>query len=141
MLIDRTLIVATPIEETYAYLRDFTTTMEWDPGTVRTTRIWGDGGVGTRYLNVSRFLGRETELEYVVLEAQAPRRLRLRASSSTVTSEDTMTLTATPAGGTAVRYRAEFVFQWPARILVPFLTPAFTRLGNDAEKGLRKALG
>ena len=44
----------------FAYLSDFTTTTEWDPGTVRTTRESGDGGIGTRYRNVSRFLGRET---------------------------------------------------------------------------------
>ena len=42
----------------FAYLADFTTTEQWDPGTVRTVRIAGDGGVGTRYANTSRFAGR-----------------------------------------------------------------------------------
>ncbi|MEO7351089.1 MAG: SRPBCC family protein, partial [Marmoricola sp.] len=31
----------------FAYLSDFTNTNEWDPGTVETTRVSGDGGVGT----------------------------------------------------------------------------------------------
>lgn len=42
-------------EVVFAYLSDFTTTEQWEPGTVRTTRVSGDGGVGTRYANTSRF--------------------------------------------------------------------------------------
>ena len=37
----------------FAYLSDFTTTNEWDPGTVSTERVSGDGGVGTTYHNTS----------------------------------------------------------------------------------------
>ena len=139
MEISRTLRVSRPPEEVFAYLQDFTTTEEWDPGTVRTTRLEGDGGVGTRYRNVSRFLGRETELEYVVEEADSPGRLRLRGENKTVVSEDTMTLTPT-SGGTELTYRAEFTFKGVARLVAPLLAPAFKRLGDDAEKGLRDAL-
>ena len=140
MEISRTLQVPRPQEEVFAYLRDFTTTEEWDPGTVRTTRLEGDGGVGTRYRNVSRFLGRETELEYVVEESDSPSRLRLRGENKTVVSEDTMTLTPTREG-TQLTYRAEFTFKGAARFVAPLLAPAFRRLGDEAEKGLRTALG
>lgn len=139
MEISRTLELRRPPEEVFAYLQDFTTTEEWDPGTVRTTRLEGDGGVGTRYRNVSRFLGRETELEYVVEEADSPGRLRLRGENKTVVSEDTMTLTPT-AAGTELTYRAEFTFKGAARFVAPLLSPAFKRLGDEAEKGLRNAL-
>ena len=64
MQIVRTLTVARSPEDAFTYLSDCTTTEEWDPGTVRTTRESGTGGVGTRYHNVSTFLGRETELTY-----------------------------------------------------------------------------
>jgi uncharacterized protein YndB with AHSA1/START domain len=73
MEIVRTLVLPRPPEQVFSYLQDFTNTEEWDPGTVRTTRESGDGGVGTRYHNVSKFLGRETELTYLVEEADAPR--------------------------------------------------------------------
>jgi uncharacterized protein YndB with AHSA1/START domain len=139
MEISRTLQVPRSPEEVFAYLQDFTTTEEWDPGTVRTTRLEGDGGVGTRYRNVSRFLGRETELEYVVEEADSPGLLRLRGENKTVISEDTMTLTPTSAG-TELTYRAEFTFKGVARVVAPLLAPAFKRLGDEAEKGLREAL-
>ena len=68
MKIVRTITVAKPVHLVFAYLSDFTTTTEWDPGTIRTTRASGDGGVGTEYLNTSKFLGRETQLTYVVEE-------------------------------------------------------------------------
>lgn len=139
MEISRTLQVPRPPEEVFAYLQDFTTTEEWDPGTVRTTRLEGDGGVGTRYRNVSRFLGRETQLEYVVEEADSPGRLRLRGENKTVVSEDTMTMTPTSAG-TELTYTAEFTFKGFAKYVAPLLSPAFKRLGDEAEKGLRDAL-
>lgn len=141
MEIVRTLTVSRPPEEVFAYLQDFTTTGEWDPGTIRTTLESGDGGVGTRYHNVSRFLGRRTELTYVVEEVVPPRRFRLRGENRTVSAHDTMTLNPTASGGTELTYRAEFAFKGVARLVAPLAAPAFRRLGNEAEKGLREALG
>ena len=141
MQIVRTITVSRGAEEVFAYLSDFTTTEEWDPGTVRTTRESGDGGVGTRYHNVSKFLGRETELTYVVEEAESPRRLRLRGENKTVVAHDTMTLEPTPSGGTELTYRAEFEFKGVAKLVAPLAATAFKKLGDEAEQGLREALG
>ena len=141
MQIVRTLTVNRSPEDAFAYLSDFTTTEEWDPGTVSTTRMSGDGGVGTRYHNTSKFLGRETELVYVVEESSAPRRLRLRGENKTVIAHDTMTLEPTAGGKAELTYRAEFEFKGVARLVAPLLSPALRRLGNEAEEGLRKALG
>ena len=66
MRIDRTVETSAPTAQVFDFLADFTNTEEWDPGTVRTDRISGDGGVGTAYANTSRFLGRNTDLTYVV---------------------------------------------------------------------------
>ena len=140
MEIERTLTVPRPPEEVFAYLQDFTTTEQWDPGTLRTSLQSGDGGVGTRYHNVSRFLGRETELTYVVEEVDSPSRLRLRGENKTVVAHDTMSLSPTTSGGTELTYRARFDFKGPARLVAPLLSPAFKRLGDEAVKGLRDAL-
>ena len=139
MKIVRTVATDRPRSEVFAYLSDFTTTEEWDPGTLRTTRESGDGGVGTRYRNVSKFLGRETELTYVVEESSPPYRLRLRGENDTLVAHDTMTLSETSAGGTELTYRADFAFKGVARLVAPLLAPAFRRLGNEAEAGLRSA--
>lgn len=140
MEIKRTLTVDRSPAEVFTYLQDFTNTEEWDPGTVRTTRLEGDGGVGTRYLNVSKFLGRETTLTYRVEEVASPRRFALRGENKTLVAHDTMTLDPTSAGGTELTYRAEFEFKGAARLVAPLLAPAFKRLGDAAEQGLREAL-
>lgn len=140
MDINVTLTVDQPVERVFDYLSDFTTTNEWDPGTIRTTRQAGTGGVGTRYHNVSRFRGRETELTYVVEELSPHRRVRLRGENQTVVAHDTMTFTPTATGGTTVNYRAHFELKGLAKLAGPFLAPAFKRLGDEAEDGLRTAL-
>lgn len=144
MVIERTVTVDQPVERVFAYLSDFTNTTEWDPGTVHTERVSGEGGVGTRYHNTSRFLGRETELDYLVTESVPSERLVLRGENTTVVAHDTMTFvrTMTAAGeGTTVTYRADFEFKGIAKLIAPLLAPAFRRLGDEAEKGLRTALG
>ena len=139
--IKRTVTTARPMPEVFAYLSDFATTQEWDPGTERTTRESGDGGVGTRYHNVSRFLGRTTELDYVVVEHEPPVRLVLRGEKQTVVARDTMTIDHAPGGGTRITYRAQFSFKGPSRLFAPLAAPAFRRLGDKAASGLRTALG
>jgi hypothetical protein len=123
----------------FAYLADFRHATEWDAGTVACSLISGDGGVGTAYLNRSRFLGRETELTYVVKESVPDTRYVIEGSNSTVTSLDTITLLPI-AGGTRVTYRADFTFAGAARFLEPLLRFPLKKLGKDAEQTLTAAL-
>jgi hypothetical protein len=64
----RTVVVEKPLGPVFDYLSDFTTTTQWDPGTLTTVRQHGNRGIGTTYLNTSTFLGRKTRLTYVVDE-------------------------------------------------------------------------
>jgi Polyketide cyclase / dehydrase and lipid transport len=139
MKLQKTVIVGKPRDAVFGYLSDFTTTTEWDPGTVVTVNQHGDGGAGTTYLNTSTFLGRETQLTYVVCDFVPGERIRLRGENKTVIAVDTLTFRPV-ASGTEVTYTAEFTFKGPSRIVAPLLKPAFERLGNEAEAGLRKAL-
>ena len=139
MKLTRTVVVDKPLAEVFAYLSDFTTTTEWDPGTVTTVLDRGDGGVGTTYLNTSAFLGRKTQLTYVVRELVPGERIRLQGENQTVIATDTMSFREVKTG-TEVTYVAEFTFKGPARFIAPLLRPALERLGNQAEAGLREAL-
>ncbi|TDD61608.1 polyketide cyclase [Kribbella antibiotica] len=139
--IQRVLTVGRPVETVFGYLADFEKTNEWDPGTVRTTRLDGGGGVGTTYRNISRFNGRETELVYTVVELSAPERLRFRGVNKTVTASDTITLRAVGPGETELTYLAEFEFRGVARLAVPFLGRQFAKLGDEAAQRLREVLG
>ena len=139
MRVQKTVVVDKPLDMVFGYLSDFTTTTEWDPGTVVTVKRHGDGGVGTTYLNTSRFLGRETQLTYVVCDLIPGQRIQLRGENKTVIAVDTMTFRSVDAG-TEVTYAAEFTFKGLSRLLAPLLRPALERLGTEAETGMHKAL-
>src|SRR6202044_484699 len=126
----RTVVGDKPLRAVFGYLSDFTTTAEWGPGTVRTVRQEGDGGVGTVYLNTSTFRGRTTELTYVVDELVDQRLIRLRGENETVVSVDTLTFRAV-ASGTEVAYDVEFTFKGASRFAAPLLKPTLERLGNE----------
>ena len=139
MELRRIVTVATPLDKVFAYLADFSTTTEWDPGTVTTIRTTGDGAVGTEYLNTSTFAGRTTQLTYVVQELVPNQRISLRGENSTVIAHDTMTFRETE-NGTEVSYTADFAFKGVARLVAPLLRPAFNRLGDRAQAGMAAAL-
>jgi uncharacterized protein YndB with AHSA1/START domain len=139
MKIHKIVRVEKPIEVVFAYLSDFTTTTQWDPGTVVTVRNHGDGSIGTEYLNTSTFAGRQTQLNYVVKEFIPNQRIGLRGENKTVIAYDTMAFQQIGTG-TEVTYTADFTFKGLARLIAIFLKPAFTRLGNEAEVGMADAL-
>ena len=139
MKIQREVTTSAPADRVFAYLSDFTTTTEWDPGTVRTTRLSGDGGVGTTYSNLSKFMGRETELTYEVVEYSEPTKIVLHGQNKTVDATDSITVES-HGGGTKVTYSADFDFSGVAKLLAPLLAPALKKLGDEAEKGMREAL-
>lgn len=140
MRLNKTVTVDKPVDKVFAYLSDFATTTEWDPGTVQTVRISGDGAVGTEYRNTTRFAGRQTQLTYVVDELVPNQRIALRGENKTVIAHDTMTF-RTSGSGTEVTYTADFTFKGLTRFLAPLLKPALNRLGDRAEVGMRDALG
>ena len=139
MKLQKTVVADKPLDAVFGYLSDFTTTTEWDPGTVTTVNHHGDGGVGTTYLNNSRFLGRPTQLTYIVSEFIPGKHIQLHGHNKALTAVDTMTFRSIEAG-TEVIYSAEFTFQGPSRLLAPLLRPAFERLGRQAQTGMRTAL-
>jgi len=140
MILRREVEVALSPKKAFAYLADFATTTEWDPGTIETIRVTGDGGVGTVYRNRTSFAGRETELTYEVIERRDPEMIRLRGENRTVVAVDTITVEPSGRGSTVV-YEADFTFKGWRIILVPFLRSAFRKLGDEAAVGLRETLG
>ena len=98
MRITRTVTSPKSVAEAFAYLSDFTSTNDWDPGTVLTTKVQGDGGVGTVYHNRTQFNGRETDLTYIVTDFQPNKLLRLRGENKTLVATDTITFEQTAQG-------------------------------------------
>lgn len=137
--VERTITVDQPIEKVWAYLSDFTTTEEWDPPTVSTTRTSGDGGVGTTYLNVSKFLGNETEVSYVVTKCDEQRTLQLAGDAGSLDLVDTMTFEST-ASGTSVTYRAEFTPHGVAKLAEPLMPLGLKFLADKVAESMHECL-
>jgi carbon monoxide dehydrogenase subunit G len=132
-------VPATP-EAAFDYVADFTTTVEWDPGIARATRVAGDDpGVGSRYQVISVFNGRELTLEYETRHHDRPTRLVFAGGNERFESVDTITFE--PAdGGTRITYAADFSMKGVLRLAEPFLRTRFDEVAKKAVVGLERAL-
>ncbi|MEJ7832762.1 MAG: SRPBCC family protein [Nocardioides sp.] len=141
--VERTVTVNQPMAKVWAYLSDFTTTEEWDPPTVRTTRQSGDGEVGTTYLNVSTFLGKETEVQYVVTEHETGARLQLAGDAGSLKLLDTLTFESSTNDGvptTTVTYHAEFTPHGAAKLAEPLMPAGLKLLADKVAASLEEHL-
>ena len=124
-----------------AYLSDFSTTQEWDPGVVEAQRLdHGQVGIGSRFRVVARVLGQRAELTYEIVRHDPDELVTLRGENATVVSLDTMRFSDMPEGGTRVSYEADLTLKGPLRALDPLLGLAFKRVGDRAAAGLRAKL-
>ncbi len=138
--VERRVEVRPQAPDVFAFLADFTHTEQWDPGTVRTTRI-DDGplGEGTRFHNVSEFRGRRTELDYRLVRFEPHSRLTFTGENATVTATDDLAL-APSADGTVITYRAHFAFKRWARLAEPFLRRGFEPIADATAAQLKRTL-
>lgn len=137
--ITRTFATTASPEAAHAYLADFRTAEEWDPGTRTCERTSGDGGVGTTYRNVSSFLGRTVEITYTAAELVVPTRVHLRGTNESFEGHDIFEIT--PAtGGAQVSYTARMSFSGPARLASPLVQAYLPRLASKTVDQLRACL-
>jgi carbon monoxide dehydrogenase subunit G len=129
-----------PPEEMFAYLSDFSTTAEWDPGVIEAERL-GEEPVreGTEFRLLARFLGRKTPLTYRIVEYDPPTAVTFRGESPTVVSLDRITFEPSN-GGTRITYDADLTLNGALKLADPLLRLAFKRVGARALAGLRSAL-
>ena len=137
--VESTFTTRTPPEAVFDFLADFSHAEEWDPGTVECDRLAGDGGVGTRYRNVSTFLGRTSIVEYVTEEFVPPRYVHFRGHNEQFIGHDRLHLD--PAGaGTRVVYEAELGFSGGARLATPLVAAYLPFLAKKTVRQLRERL-
>ena len=135
-----TIDIQQPREDVFAYLSDFSTTEQWDPGVVEAKRVNGAAvGLGSEFRLVAEFLGRENELTYRIVEYDPPRAVTFLGENAAVISRDRITF-ADIADGTQVTYDADLALKGLFRIADPLLGLAFSRVGDRALAGLRRTL-
>ena len=128
-------------EIAFAYLADFATISDWDPGVARSRRLSDDPlTVGARFEVTTSYLGREATLIYETIEIERPHRVLLRAEAGSFTSLDEMTFDERPGGGTLVSYDADLAMKGLARAGELPMRLAFRRIGDAARDGLRRRL-
>ncbi len=133
--------VQQPGEDVFAYLSDFSTTKEWDPGVVEAERLHGQPvQEGTEFRLLAEFLGRKNELTYRIVEYDPPHAVTFLGENASVVSRDRITFEPT-AAGTHVTYDADLKLKGVLRVADPLLAIAFNRVGDRALAGLRKTLG
>ncbi len=127
-------------EAAFAYLSDFASSEEWDPGVATAERV-GDGPieVGTRYRLGVRIGGRVAPMEYRIVELDPPKRVVLVGSGSGVSAVDTIEF-ARSAGRTTVEYTADIRLQGLRRLVQPLLGGTFARIARDASAGMQREL-
>ncbi|WP_410599497.1 SRPBCC family protein [Amycolatopsis sp. lyj-90] len=126
---------ATP-EAVVDYLRDFSRATEWDPGTVTCEQTSpGPVAVGTRWHNVSKIGGMETELTYELTRLE-PGRVVFVGKNDTATSTDDITVTTGGNGTAKLTYHATIEFHGAAKLASPIAKLVFEKVGKDTEDSL-----
>ncbi|MCU1688170.1 MAG: hypothetical protein JWN61_1060 [Pseudonocardiales bacterium] len=138
--VQREIRTPRPMADVVAYLSDFSNAEQWDPGTVSCARL-GSGpiAVGTTYRNVSRFRGKETQLQYELTRLD-PDHLVFVGNNKTVTSTDDLAFAPDRAGGTVLTYRATLVFHGLAKLATPFLRRPFEKLADETQAQMTRVL-
>lgn len=140
MHVERIFTVSRSPEDVFDYLSDFANTNDWDPGTLETTRITGDGGLGTTYANRSEFMGRTVDLTYETIGFDRPTYFACRGNNKSSTATDSMTFTR-DGERTQIRYRADFEFRGLVRLLAPFVVrPKLGALADETVAQIKLAL-
>jgi carbon monoxide dehydrogenase subunit G len=141
MVVTEVIEVPTPVEAAFAYVADFTTVAEWDPGIHESRKVSGDGGVGSVYEVQAEFRGKMMPFTYTVTAFEQNSRIVLDGVGEKATSVDTIGFEATADGGTRITYTADFKLKGALRVAEPFLGGTFRTLARKALAGLEAKLG
>jgi carbon monoxide dehydrogenase subunit G len=139
MVVTEVIEVPRPLDEAFAYVADFTTVAEWDPGIRSSRRVSGEGGVGTVYEVQADFRGKTMPFTYTVTTLEPGKKIVLDGVGEKATSQDTISFE--PAGeGTRITYGADFRLKGVLRVAEPFLGGTFRKLARHAMDGLAAKL-
>lgn len=140
MKISRSFTVSPAPEVVRAYLLDFAHAEHWDPGTKSCERI--DSGpvqVGSRWHNVSRFLGRTAELTYTLVRAD-PDHLVFEGANDAATSTDDLRITHAE-DGSRIAYSATITLRSRFRVVLePLMTLPMRRIADQTVERMSTTL-
>ena len=127
-------------EQTFDYLADFRSVVEWDPSIPEATLVSGTPRqVGAVYELVLEVLGRRTPLRYEAIEVEQPTRLVYRAEIDSILATDTITI-GHDGTTTTVTYDAQLELKGVRKLADPLMQVGLRRESEKARKGLEAKL-
>jgi carbon monoxide dehydrogenase subunit G len=139
--VERTFTVHEPTHLVLGYLQDFGHAEEWDPATVSCTRL--DAGpvlVGSRWRNVSEFLGQHTELTYQLTRLDDTGVTFTGENRTATTMDDITVVPGESPDVSVITYRAAITMHGAAKVASPLAKVAFEKLANDTVTRLTQVL-
>ena len=131
-------VVPRPLEEVFAYVADFSSTAEYDPGVVRAERL-DPVAEGARFMVHARFMGRTLPMTYVLETYRPCEQLIFRGDSAGARAKDDIRFESIE-GGTRIHWTLELELLGPGRLIEPLLRRPLLRLGARALDGLAARL-
>jgi carbon monoxide dehydrogenase subunit G len=140
--ISKSVTVATPLEDVFAYLADFSNTAEWDPGVDSATRTsGGEIGPASTFHLVTNFRGRQIPVDYEIASYDPPNRLVFVGEGKRFAGTDDIQLTPIDDNTTKVTWTADFALKGIGRLFESFMKGTFEDISQHALDGLGDQLG
>lgn len=137
----REISLRRPVEDCFAYLSDFATTEQWDPGVRRAEKLSpGAPAEGSRYALQLDVLGRAVPAQYELRELRRNQRLVLAGEGPGFRVLDRLEFIAASPERTRLRYQAVMELDWAPPLARTALAPWGERLADAAMRGLVAAL-
>ena len=140
--LNKQIVVDRPIADCFAYLKDFATIEQWDPGVYRSRKLTpGAPKAGTEYEILLKLpAGMQASMHYTQIAIDEPQQLILNGVGENFSALDTIGFKAINANSTMIDYRAELDLDWLNPSFAWILKPFLNRLGKKAVNGLKDAL-
>jgi uncharacterized protein YndB with AHSA1/START domain len=130
------IVIARPIEEVFAVLADARNEPQYNPRILKAEKVTaGPIGLGTRFEQTARSIGRTSQMITEITEYLPPHRLSVISHSSVMRVHGTETFESV-VGGTRSRYFWEL---HPTGLAV-LLTPVFAVVGRRVERGVWESM-
>ena len=109
----RRILLQRPLADVFAYLRDFSTIAQWDPGVLDATKVTpGPADAGSQFALTLNVRGRAVPMQYTLIRCESPdaggvATLVLEGRGEGFSALDTLRLSADGEGSTWLDYRAD----------------------------------
>jgi hypothetical protein len=139
-IVQRSILVARPIEETFDYVAAFENAVRWNPAVITSERLSaGLPHVGSLYQLVVEFGRGTTPMRYEITNLDRPMRLELVGEGEQLRSLEVVRFTDLYED-TRITWRAEMRLRGPRGLFGLAGRRAFNRVADAAMEGLQHAL-